>query len=482
MQITERNYLKIMRNFLTDKVIVGATLCSRAGRLAEYCLNNLLKYCDKVLIVLDNPDEETKKLVENYANKHKEIEVIISPFPGTTPEEDEDIIKRRFKDLQGDIRDLVFKRLREMPNGGEQIDIVLFPDSDEKFSENLPVLLEKFWASNFKAIVMKAVDVFGGFDTIHREGMTGHVRILRYFPELTALPYRWRTNYMPLRREEKMGDDFTLIHMSLLTQESLNWKIQYWQASGEKMMEWPLWRTGKDVRHCTSEEIHNILKRPSDLTISDFMRGGDKRMPVGEENANKALRETSELLEKMGIRHWLAFGTCLNICRDGKIDKYTWDNDFIMDGADLNKFDSTLAIQAGFTEIKIKRDIPTFILNDKKSEKLCIRTICLKKYGVRNDVDIIYESKDGKSGLIPKGRVREQFVACHPIEWFKNDRWISLMGRNYLIPTNPEEYFESNYGTTWRIPQQCPTPWNIRPCRQNEYEINDELYTYNVKN
>lgn len=454
-----------MRNFLTDKVIIGATLCSRAGKLVEYCLGSLLKNCDKILIVLDNPDDATKTIVENYAKKYTQIEIIFSPFPCTSAEEDEAGIKRRFKNLQGEIRDLIFKRLREMYGNGEKIDLVLFPDSDEMFSDNLPNLLCKFVDSNFKAIVMKAVDVFGNFDAIHREGMTGHVRILKYFPELTALPYRWRTNYMPLRREDKMGDDFTLIHLSLLTPESLDWKIRYWQADGEEIKKWPLWRTGKDVRQCVAGEIHEILKRNPDMTVSEFLRGGDKWLPVGVTNAHLALQEASGLLDKMCIRHYLAFGTCLGAVRDGKLIPLDWDVDLIMNGEDLHKFDRQLVLSNGFGELKIKSDIPSWIRDDgTKSSELFTRTISFKKFGVRVDIDPAYISEDEKSRIILKGRKRQQFAAVHPREWFDNAVKIELNSHSYLVPASVDKYLESNYGSGWRTPQFGHRRWEERQC------------------
>jgi hypothetical protein len=459
-----------MRNFLQDKKIVGATLCSRAGSLAEYCLNNLLKYCDKVIIVLDNPDEVTKNIVNNYAERHKEIEIIVSPFPVTGGEEDIEMLKSRFKMLQGEIRDIVFKKLREMYNNGDKTDILLFPDSDEIFSDNLPNLLEEFWASESKAIVMKAVDVFGGFDTIHREGMTGHVRIVKYYPELTSVPYRWRTNYWPLKKADKMGDDFTLIHLSLLTQESFDWKVKYWKASKDAIIRWPLWKVGKDVRTCVADEIHRVLKSDPDLTVEEFLRGGDKRMPVGVENASKALLEAVEALRGMGMKTFLAFGTCLGAMRSGELIKWDWDIDLVCLGEDLNKFDKEAIRNKGFSDIKIKKDIPKMIDAIGESKELYVRTISFVKYGVRVDVDPAYISSDGKSRIILKGRKRERFCAMHPIEWFAGQETIEYRNFKYFVPSPTDQYLESNYGPDWRTPKFGPMPWSLRGCMRKYYE------------
>ena len=51
------------RNFLTDINIWGAMLVARCGNILNYTIPCLLKYCDKILLMQDNIDEKTKKIV-----------------------------------------------------------------------------------------------------------------------------------------------------------------------------------------------------------------------------------------------------------------------------------------------------------------------------------------------------------------------------------------------------------------------------------
>lgn len=471
------------RNFLTDITIAGAMLVARCGVILEHTVPNLLKWCDWVLIMVDNPNDETLKVVDKLKTKYGErIRVEHTGFPPATPAQEEHPrgLFHRFKPLQGPIRETVLTYFRNCAANGEKVDLLVWPDSDECFSDSFPELLIGFWnMPDKKAITMKPVDVFGDMQTIHSRSMTGHTRVFKPFPELTALPYRTACNYLPLTKADRIGSTRVLIHLASLTLTKRDWRDKHWKPNNRDSEA--LWRLPSDVRTMTPEEIREILLSEPDMTIEDYLRGGDKRVPMGVKNANNALKDTSEFLHKMGIKHWLAFGTCLHLYRDGKIDKFSWDNDFIMDGKDLSKFDSRLAKEAGFVEVKIKKDIPTRIMNGEKNSNLCVRTICLKKYGVRNDIDIIYESKCGRYGLLPKGRKRAQFVGQHPIEWFKKEKFLDFMGMKYLIPFNTEKYLESNYGKNWTIPKYCVTPWNKRACTQMNYEMNDDLYDYIVK-
>jgi hypothetical protein len=462
--------------------IYGAVMCSRSGNLTKFCIENLLKYCKKVLIVLDNADVQTKKVVESFAKNHREVEILISPFPGTTSEEEEtnsDCIRARWKNIQGNVRDLVFKRFHEMHNNGDKIDIIVFPDSDEIFSDNFPNLINKFWNSEFKAVMCKAVDVFGSFDTIHDNGMTCHLRIMKYNREITAIPYRWQCTYYPFKRNERMGDAYTLIHLSLLTPKMLSWREKFWGCKIDKIKQWPLWKVGKDVRHCTPDEISQIYKREPDLTVAEYLDGGTKRCPVGSVNAQNALFEASKMLDEMNIKHFLAFGTALGAYRDKSLLKLDWDIDLIIlgeclhqiytdFGEGLKNFNNILD-KYGFTELKIKKDIPKSITADGESSECYTRTISFKKYGVRIDIDPAYISDCEKYRYILKGRKRQKFAAELMASWLNNPVEVTLNNKTYYLPGNTDEYLESNYGSDWKTPKNGPMDWRDRKCTRYIY-------------
>lgn len=473
------------RQFLKDLNIWGATLVSRCGSILHYTIPCLLKYCDKVLLMQDNINEETREIILKYKEKYPDKIVLAETgFPYATKVQDkvDRGLLRRFKGLQGPIREKVFEYLRE-EHKKKKIDILIFPDSDEVFSDYLPILLEEFWKrKDIKAVTMKPVDVFGDMMTIHGRSMTGHTRIMKFFPELTAIPYRTACYYRPLTKLDRIGSNRVTIHLCTLSKEKMAWRIKHWKRLLKDSEA--LWRLSKDVRKMSPDEIRDVLNREPDMNVEEYLRGGDKRVPVGIDNAAKALREASDMLDKMGIRHFLAFGTCLGVVRDKELIKWDWDIDLIMLGEDLDKFNKQKVLENGFEGIKVKRDIPKWKKNGQESKDLYTRTISFHKYGVRVDIDPAYISADGKSRIILKGRKREKFCAKHPASLFgplphigKNGEDLGLIqiaaeyrGKQYNIPSPVGDYLESNYGKNWDVPAYGPMPWRKRSCMSEEYE------------
>ncbi len=462
-----------MRNYLTELNIYGIVLLSRSRETVRYVLDNLLKHCNKVLVVLDNWDKETEDIVNLYSKKYKQIIIIKSTYEGTTREQEEinsSCIFNRFKNLQGKIRQIPLNELKKISDTGEKIDLLLWPDHDEVFTDNLSNLLNAFWNSKFRSVNLKAVDVFGDFFTIHREGMTSHSRIFKYATDLMADPHRWCCHLVPIKREERMGDRYTLVHLSLLTKESIDWKTKYWSCSKNAMSKWPLWRVGKDIRECSPKEIEDILYRPSDCTVEGYLNGGDKRLPMGIENAKKTLFEASTLLDELGVRHYLAFGTCLLIVRDGEISASDWDIDLISLGEDNEKLEKgkDKILSAGFMNFKRKEDIPKWKKADgTMSKDNYVRTYSFEKNGCRVDIDPMYESIEQDNLIILKGRKRELFASEVKKDWISKAKEIEYAGKKYKIPNPVEDYLKSNYGDTWVTPIYGPMDWDKRPCKRN---------------
>lgn len=232
----------------------------------------------------------------------------------------------------------------------------------------------------------------------------------------------------------------------------------------------PVWRTFDGMFDGTYRNFRLTMRRAPDMTVGEFIKGGDKRIPVGTENAARALIDASKLLDLMGVRHYLAFGTCLGIARDNKLIKHDWDVDLIMLGEDLPKLKPDLFELCGFVDYKIKQDIPRWKKDGKMSEECYVRTISFKKYGVRVDIDPAYISAGGTSRIILKGRKREKFAAVHPREWFDKAKKVNFMGKDFFIPSPVEDYLSSNYGDTWNTPIYGPMDWAKRPCMKEEYE------------
>ena len=271
-----------MRRFLNDITIVGAMLVSRAGPLLHYSIPNLLKWCDWILIMLDNEDEATTKIVSGYKKQYDErIRIAHSGFSRATEKQEEvgrlaekekGGLLRRFRSQQGEIRETVFRYLRGCSEKGERIDILIWPDSDEVFSDSFPELLKRFWATSDKrAITMKPVAVFDSMKIIKAHSMAAHVRVLRYATDFVATPRRALCNYNPITKRDRMADRFTLIHLHSLLPEMRKWRSEHWKTT--KLTENLLWKTEKDVRHMTPSEIEKVLKdEESFATVGEYLK------------------------------------------------------------------------------------------------------------------------------------------------------------------------------------------------------------------
>jgi hypothetical protein len=194
-----------------------------------------------------------------------------------------------------------------------------------------------------------------------------------------------------------------------------------------------------------------------------------RKIPVGDK-VPSILKEVDDMLNLMNIKYWLAFGSGLMVYRDGKIADHDWDLDLHILAEDISKIDRKVIKEHGFTSFKWKQDIPSFITKDGiKSTELYLRTISFEKDGVRIDIDPLYETVDGIGLACLKGRKREQFIGYFNKDWFYDPIIVEFNNKKYLVPR--EEYFVSNYGETWKIPEVSHTNWNTRSCRKNFYQL-----------
>jgi len=268
------------RETLKNLNIWGTFLSSREGKILHYTIPCLLKYCKKVLIMLDNENEETKKIVMDYQKKYPDRIVVRSTgFPRATAEQEADLrgLFRRFKPIQGKLRDTIFQYFRDITKEGEKVDMIIFPDSDEVWTKELPDILEKFWLMKDKlAISTKPITVFGDMKTVAKISMGEHSRIFKFFPELTAIPWHPRCNHKPLTRETRLCTTKLTIHLMLLTKEKILWRRDHW-ADKTPLDSEPLWRLPRDARDMTFSEIKEIFKTKPDLTVGKFLNIIEKK-------------------------------------------------------------------------------------------------------------------------------------------------------------------------------------------------------------
>jgi len=261
-----------MRNFLKDLHIVGAMLVFREGKIIRHSIDSLMRHCDHVVIVLDNEDEKTKNIVLEYKNKHKGFFTIgWSGTPRLTAEEEArpGALKHRGKHWKWYARGVALYEVEKI-NRKKKIDILIFPDADEMFTDAFPESLKRFWESDRQILMMKTIQVFDSFNLIHEGRLVSHTKAYKYRDDMKAFPTRFRQIFVPFRAEQSMGCYYNLIHMCSLTKE-IRALRKHWSGRGLKP-EYRLWKTDKDTRKMSEEEIRQVLKGPHFSTLGEYAR------------------------------------------------------------------------------------------------------------------------------------------------------------------------------------------------------------------
>jgi len=267
-----------MRNFLTDVNIVGATSVYRCfNEVHTRCIEQLIEYCNKVVIMLDNYDEQAERKVLEYQSKYPEkIEVFYSKFPRQEDKLEHGQVYRRFIKNQFPIREQVIQRLHEM-NKEKKIDIILYPDADEIFGYDFPTTLEWFWKSDRSILFVGFVNPFNDFKTLHMPAMFSHARIFKYREDMTSVNSRSRCFYRPFLKKDKAISPYTTLHLAYFTRESRisrdfhrnkqdrNIKLQKLREKSS------IYTLDKDVRCMTKKEIKIVLDKKPNYTFGEYL-------------------------------------------------------------------------------------------------------------------------------------------------------------------------------------------------------------------
>lgn len=258
------------RSFLKEQSIVSAMLVSQNAELLDITIPNMMKYSDWALIVMDNETREVEEKVYEYQRKYGNIFARRSSVPNKlfTRGGVEMTYRQRSKAVKGIFRDDVFfnlRRILDLKQGGrENIDILLWPDSDEIWTDHLPELLERFWRSSKKAVLTKPIDVVGDMRTVKADSMGSHVHILKYHNGYSAYPWRQFALYHPLQgRRDTMKAKYYSVHLAYLTKGIRDWRKDNWKT--DKSMECDLWKIDKDIITMSPREIINIFNRDADI-------------------------------------------------------------------------------------------------------------------------------------------------------------------------------------------------------------------------
>lgn len=265
----------IKKKSLEHLNIVGGILVSRAGETLGYTIRNLLKWCDWILIVLDNEDINTLRVVNEYLKQFPErIKVINSGFKRIDPELENvpGSLLQRFKGLQGPIRETVFAYMRKV-HKKKKIDLLIYPDSDEIFTSHFEKLLLDFWSMMDKRVIkMRCVWPFGDFNTIGETKMCSHVRVFKFIPEISTYPWKndWLRHPSPFTSKDHLRNENILVHLSHLKDSMIEWRAKNWRSYPSLSI--PLWTLENNVLDLKSEDIKNKLTKAPDLTVGEYLK------------------------------------------------------------------------------------------------------------------------------------------------------------------------------------------------------------------
>ena len=247
-----------------NKVVVGTLLISQSVEFIDLIVSNLLQWCDWIVLTLDNESPEVVEKVNELQKRYYDrIWTRRSSIPHDVITRNGSILNyhNRWKASKGIIRNDVFNNLKSIlalnQKGYEKIDILLWADHDTIFTDYLPELLEKFVASDKKAISMKHVDVIGDMQTITEGNIGHHVHILKWHLDLAGLPRRFYALYHPLTERDLMKVENYSVHLAYLTEKNRKWRHENWKT--DKAMERKMVKLEKNVVEMRSEEIKEIL-------------------------------------------------------------------------------------------------------------------------------------------------------------------------------------------------------------------------------
>jgi len=266
-----------MKQSFEELNIVGATMLYRCfDDVQTRCIEDLIKYCGRVLILLDNYDEQAERKVLEYQKQYPKIKIIYSQIPTNDEASTHGEIYQRFMKQELPIREQVLQELHRM-NREEKIDLVLFPDSDEHFLNETPKLLTDFWNSDKSLIFTGFINVFNNFKTLSVPSMFSHGRIFKYRPEVSTINSREHCFYYPFMKKDRIKIRNFLIHAAYLTRESRKSRDFHRDPSDRRLKierlrtKASIYVLKKDVREMTMEQIKKVFKRKPDYSLGDYL-------------------------------------------------------------------------------------------------------------------------------------------------------------------------------------------------------------------
>ena len=159
--------------------------------------------------------------------------------------------------------------------------------------------------------------------------------------------------------------------------------------------------------------------------------------PADRTDVDRILKETKQVMDKLGVTFFLRQGTCLGAIRDKGF--IPWDDDI-----DLG---CVIGLH-GFTEKSIDqvaaafRDNGHFVKVDHYDHYIAVTTI---KASIRTDW-ACYKILDDSIFHFPGIRI--------PVRLLTRLKEIDFIGETFLVPNPPEEYLRLKYGDDWMTPKE----------------------------
>lgn len=170
-------------------------------------------------------------------------------------------------------------------------------------------------------------------------------------------------------------------------------------------------------------------------------------------------RTAVEILNRHHCKWWLMAGSCLGAVRDQK---------FLNPDIDLGIFSDRLYLWDQFIKDFQARGFELFMEWKDGERKMVLTFQAKESEGARVKVDLFFYFINGRHcwhglfGPDSQGRWGE-FKVFYPCvfrkELFLDLKEISFKGIKCFVPNPPEEYLESWYGRSWRIPNQNWLSW-----------------------
>lgn len=242
--------------------IIGATLAFREGELIRYCLDDLIKYSNQVVVVLDNYDDRTEKIVLEYKEKYNII-VAYSTIERSSEINEVRVggMKSRLNAKQGRIRQQVLNEVKKL-HEQKPVDVLIWLDADECLTDYFSKELEIFLKSDKRVLAIRPVTIYDSFKLARSRTLIPHGKVFKYIPEISAIGYRGRGIYLPFTGDNVMRSLYTMIHLPLLTKENREFRKHYVGDRSDKSNNYFLFDLGEDARRLTPMQINKLLLKP----------------------------------------------------------------------------------------------------------------------------------------------------------------------------------------------------------------------------